>query len=78
MVKILVENRANVDHQNFQGETALHILAHEGIFEHRVYEMMDLLDDANPRLRNNKDKTALDIALENDKTAFIDALFKDV
>lgn len=67
MVKLLLENAANVNSVNDDLQTPLHLAAERGFTEPTQGEIIKLLIEhgANAGLRDKNHKTALDLAVKN-------------
>ena len=78
LVKLLIDYGADLNIQDIEGSTILHILASESYLKPDVLEIAKILleNGADPKIRNYENKTALEIALEKKNPELFKLLFK--
>ncbi len=75
VVKFYIDNGADINIQTKYGDTALHFCIHHN---RSIILKMLLEAGADPTIRNNVDKTPIDIAVDQDKLDFVEEMKKYV
>jgi ankyrin repeat protein len=78
LVKLLLHYGAELNIQNTEGSTILHILASEIYLKYDILEIVKILLEkgADPKIRNYENKTAFEIALEQKNFELFKLLFR--